>query len=180
MAYRFIVEDKTCCKLSLVEDKTLVNCQRFEWELKIQETLGPQYVLFHSGSHGTLHLIVFLRRDLVWYTSGKYVTSTYLITGCHLYTHGPQACRCPMHTLPTDSTHPGRQYPFFRSIEQQAFRYYQALSSDGTPCNLWISKLFQYLSQIKYYQYCELFQYITSVGFYVIVLNKFVAFRMYF
>jgi phosphatidylinositol-bisphosphatase len=42
---------------------------RLDWELKMQETLGPYYVLFHSGSHGTLHLAIFLRRDLIWYCS---------------------------------------------------------------------------------------------------------------
>lgn len=43
--------------------------ERFEWEVSLQETLGPSHVLFHSNSLGTLHLAIFLRRDLIWYCS---------------------------------------------------------------------------------------------------------------
>ncbi|KAF5285523.1 hypothetical protein FQR65_LT13221 [Abscondita terminalis] len=43
--------------------------ERFEWEVCLQETLGPSHVLFHSTSLGTLHLAIFLRRDLIWYCS---------------------------------------------------------------------------------------------------------------
>jgi hypothetical protein len=43
--------------------------ERFEWEVILQETLGPSHVLFHSTFLGTLHLSVFLRRDLIWYCS---------------------------------------------------------------------------------------------------------------
>ncbi|XP_078489158.1 phosphatidylinositol polyphosphate 5-phosphatase type IV [Ciona intestinalis] len=39
------------------------------WEIKLQETLGPNHVLAHSVSHGVLHLAVFVRRDLIWYFS---------------------------------------------------------------------------------------------------------------
>lgn len=45
--------------------------EKFEWEVKIQETVGPSHVLFHSVSLGTIHLAVFLRRDLLWYCSGN-------------------------------------------------------------------------------------------------------------
>ncbi|XP_052790393.1 uncharacterized protein LOC128224553 [Mya arenaria] len=38
-----------------------------EWEILLQETIGPTHVLFHSASHGALHLAVFIRRDLIWF-----------------------------------------------------------------------------------------------------------------
>lgn len=44
--------------------------ERFDWEVKIQETIGPSHVLFHSAALGTIHLAIFLRRDLLWYCSG--------------------------------------------------------------------------------------------------------------
>ncbi|XP_043231645.1 inositol polyphosphate 5-phosphatase E-like [Amphibalanus amphitrite] len=37
--------------------------------VRLQSTLGPSHVLFHSASLGTLHICVFIRRDLVWYCS---------------------------------------------------------------------------------------------------------------
>ncbi|KAF2898796.1 hypothetical protein ILUMI_07381 [Ignelater luminosus] len=43
--------------------------ERFEWEVCLQETLGPSHVLFHSTSLGTIHLAIFVRRDLIWYCS---------------------------------------------------------------------------------------------------------------
>lgn len=43
--------------------------EKFEWEATLQETIGPSHVLFHSVNLGTLHLVVFLRRDLIWYCS---------------------------------------------------------------------------------------------------------------
>ncbi|XP_064458370.1 phosphatidylinositol polyphosphate 5-phosphatase type IV-like [Ornithodoros turicata] len=42
---------------------------RKEWETRLQFTLGPSHVLFHSVSLGVLHLCVFLRRDLLWFCS---------------------------------------------------------------------------------------------------------------
>jgi len=59
---------RRCLALSL---KSVVVCCRTEWELKLQETLGPYYVLFHSSSHGTLHLAIFLHRDLIWFCSSQ-------------------------------------------------------------------------------------------------------------
>lgn len=43
--------------------------ERFEWEVILQETLGPSHVLLHATSLGTLHLAVFIRRDLIWFCS---------------------------------------------------------------------------------------------------------------
>ena len=43
---------------------------RKDWEVMLQATLGPTHVLFHSASHGSLHLAIFIRRDLIWFCSG--------------------------------------------------------------------------------------------------------------
>nr|XP_014346448.1 PREDICTED: 72 kDa inositol polyphosphate 5-phosphatase isoform X2 [Latimeria chalumnae] len=42
---------------------------RREWEIRLQETLGPQYVMLSSASHGVLYLAVFMKRDLIWFCS---------------------------------------------------------------------------------------------------------------
>ncbi|XP_050423119.1 inositol polyphosphate 5-phosphatase E isoform X2 [Adelges cooleyi] len=42
---------------------------KFEWEVSIQETIGPSHILFHSASLGTLHLAIYIRRDLLWFCS---------------------------------------------------------------------------------------------------------------
>ena len=47
------------------------NGDREEWEISLQETLGPGHVLFDSVELGTLHMAVFLRRDLIWVCSGS-------------------------------------------------------------------------------------------------------------
>ncbi|XP_075690733.1 phosphatidylinositol polyphosphate 5-phosphatase type IV [Rhinoderma darwinii] len=50
---------------------------RREWEIRLQETLGPHYVLLHSCAHGVLYLSVFIRRDLIWFCSEvEYATVT--------------------------------------------------------------------------------------------------------
>ncbi|XP_043260322.1 inositol polyphosphate 5-phosphatase E isoform X2 [Colletes gigas] len=43
--------------------------ERNEWEAALQETLGPSHVLLFSTGLGTLHLALFLRRDLIWFCS---------------------------------------------------------------------------------------------------------------
>ncbi|KAI5651761.1 72 kDa inositol polyphosphate 5-phosphatase [Phthorimaea operculella] len=43
--------------------------ERTEWEITIQEVLGPSHLLLHSHYLGTLHLTVFIRRDLIWFCS---------------------------------------------------------------------------------------------------------------
>lgn len=43
--------------------------ERFEWEVGIQETIGPSHVLLHSAALGTLHLALYVRRDLIWFCS---------------------------------------------------------------------------------------------------------------
>lgn len=57
-----------------VPDLVVVGAQeacpdKFEWEVLLQTTLGPSHVLFHSTSLGTLHLAVYMRRDLIWFCS---------------------------------------------------------------------------------------------------------------
>ncbi|KAL8174555.1 UNVERIFIED_CONTAM: inositol polyphosphate 5-phosphatase, partial [Gekko kuhli] len=48
-----------------------------EWEIRLQETLGPHYVMLHAAAHGVLYLSVFLRRDLIWFCSEvEYATVT--------------------------------------------------------------------------------------------------------
>ncbi|XP_076007094.1 phosphatidylinositol polyphosphate 5-phosphatase type IV [Genypterus blacodes] len=42
---------------------------RREWETRLQETLGPYYVMLYAASHGVLYLSVFVRRDLMWFCS---------------------------------------------------------------------------------------------------------------
>ena len=44
-------------------------CRR-EWEISLQESLGPQHVLYHSAGYGALYVNVFINRDLMWYCSG--------------------------------------------------------------------------------------------------------------
>ena len=46
---------------------------RREWELLIQKTLGPCYVMIQSSAIGVIYLCVFMRRDLIWFCSGKLV-----------------------------------------------------------------------------------------------------------
>ena len=43
--------------------------QRRDWEVLLQQTLGPSHVLVHSASLGVLYLLIFLRRDLLWFCS---------------------------------------------------------------------------------------------------------------
>ncbi|XP_029960926.1 phosphatidylinositol polyphosphate 5-phosphatase type IV [Salarias fasciatus] len=42
---------------------------RREWEIRLQETLGPYYVMLYAASHGVLYLATFIRRDLIWFCS---------------------------------------------------------------------------------------------------------------
>ncbi|XP_060107178.1 phosphatidylinositol polyphosphate 5-phosphatase type IV isoform X2 [Heteronotia binoei] len=50
---------------------------RREWEIRLQETLGPHYVMLYAAAHGVLYMSVFLRRDLIWFCSEvEYATVT--------------------------------------------------------------------------------------------------------
>ena len=45
-------------------------CDLHEWEVLLQQTLGPSHVLIHSRQLGALHMAAFIRRDLLWHCSG--------------------------------------------------------------------------------------------------------------
>ncbi|XP_050335104.1 inositol polyphosphate 5-phosphatase E [Bactrocera neohumeralis] len=64
---------------------------RFEWEVTIQETLGPSHVLFYSTNLGTLHLAIYMRRDLIWYCSAPEDASFSVRTGTAFRTKGAVA-----------------------------------------------------------------------------------------
>nr|XP_006120859.1 72 kDa inositol polyphosphate 5-phosphatase isoform X1 [Pelodiscus sinensis] len=50
---------------------------RREWEIRLQEALGPHYVMLYSAAHGVLYMSVFIRRDLIWFCSDvEYATVT--------------------------------------------------------------------------------------------------------
>ncbi|XP_053551542.1 phosphatidylinositol polyphosphate 5-phosphatase type IV isoform X2 [Bombina bombina] len=48
---------------------------RREWEIRLQETLGPHYVMLQSAAHGVLYLSIFIRRDLIWFCSEVEIAS---------------------------------------------------------------------------------------------------------
>ncbi|XP_069097704.1 phosphatidylinositol polyphosphate 5-phosphatase type IV [Pleurodeles waltl] len=66
----------------LAQDMYVIGVQegcpdRREWEIRLQESLGPHYVLLFSNAHGVLYLSVFIRRDLIWFCSEvEYATVT--------------------------------------------------------------------------------------------------------
>ena len=41
------------------------------WEMALQGCLGPELALFDSLAFGTLHISIFMKRDLLWFTTGK-------------------------------------------------------------------------------------------------------------
>ncbi|BET01841.1 IPPc [Nesidiocoris tenuis] len=43
--------------------------EKGQWEIILQETLGPSHVMYHSVTFGTLHLAIFIRRELIWFVS---------------------------------------------------------------------------------------------------------------
>lgn len=53
--------------------------ETMEWEISIQETIGPTHVLFHSETLGTIYLGIFIRRELIWYCSCKYEYHLYTV-----------------------------------------------------------------------------------------------------
>lgn len=60
--------------LEQVPDMYVVGTQesggsRSEWEVRLQAAIGPSHVLFTSAIFGVLHLVIFLRRDLLWFCS---------------------------------------------------------------------------------------------------------------
>ena len=58
-------------RLIIIDSIIIMFSFRKEWEIRLQETLGPSHVLMYSCSFGLLHLSVFIRRELVWFCSGN-------------------------------------------------------------------------------------------------------------
>ncbi|XP_059089332.1 inositol polyphosphate 5-phosphatase E-like [Tigriopus californicus] len=82
--------------LDYVPDIMVVGTQegfpdRHEWEVRLQDTLGPTHVLYHSYSLGTLHQAIFLRRDLIWYCSVPETESINTRPGSQFKTKGAVA-----------------------------------------------------------------------------------------
>ena len=83
-------------RVNLVPDVLVIGSQesypeRVEWEVRLQETLGPSHVLYHSAVLGTLHLAIFLRRDLIWFCSMPDVDSFSTRPGSQFKTKGAVA-----------------------------------------------------------------------------------------
>lgn len=60
--------------LEYVPDVLVITSQensldRKEWEITLQETIGPNHVIYHSSQHGTLHMAVCMKRELIWFCS---------------------------------------------------------------------------------------------------------------
>ena len=62
-----------------------------EWEVLVQQTLGPSHLLIQSVSLGELSLLLLLRRDLLWFCSGQlcdmYTTHSHTLTHKHTQMH---------------------------------------------------------------------------------------------
>ncbi|XP_048204898.1 phosphatidylinositol polyphosphate 5-phosphatase type IV [Perognathus longimembris pacificus] len=62
------------CEADYTQDLYVIGVQegcsdRREWETRLQETLGPRFVLLSSAAHGVLYMSLFIRRDLIWFCS---------------------------------------------------------------------------------------------------------------
>ncbi|XP_067868162.1 phosphatidylinositol polyphosphate 5-phosphatase type IV isoform X2 [Heterodontus francisci] len=62
------------CDSHYIQDLYVIGTQegipdRREWEIRLQEILGPHFVLLYSAVHGVLQLSMFIRRDLIWFCS---------------------------------------------------------------------------------------------------------------
>ena len=42
-----------------------------QWEIKLQEQIGPSHVKLGSHFHGSIGVTIFIRRELIWYCSSK-------------------------------------------------------------------------------------------------------------
>ncbi|XP_011874356.1 PREDICTED: uncharacterized protein LOC105565624 isoform X2 [Vollenhovia emeryi] len=84
------------CDIETVPDLLAIGTQescseRNEWEAALQETLGPSHVLLTSSNLGTLHLALFIRRDLIWFCSIPEEDSFSTRTGTAFRTKGAVA-----------------------------------------------------------------------------------------
>ena len=83
-------------RIDFVPDVLVIGSQesfpeRTEWEVRLQDTLGPSHVLYHSAVLGTLHIAIFLRRDLIWFCSVPDVDSFSTRPGAQFKTKGAVA-----------------------------------------------------------------------------------------
>lgn len=67
------------CLLYCPSDPAVVLSCRREWEIRLQETLGPHYVMLYSAAHGVLYMSVFIRRDLIWFCSGVWSSKSWRV-----------------------------------------------------------------------------------------------------
>lgn len=74
---------------------------RREWEIRLQETLGPHYILLYGASHGVLYLTVFVRRDFIWFCSGQFQSS---VTVVFYHYYSAVLTFCPVASL-TEAEH---------------------------------------------------------------------------
>ncbi|XP_026960090.1 phosphatidylinositol polyphosphate 5-phosphatase type IV isoform X4 [Sagmatias obliquidens] len=68
---------------------------RREWETRLQETLGPHYVMLYSAAHGALYMSVLIRRDLIWFCSDQNQGGPG--RQLHLFRHLPPLHHVPLH-----------------------------------------------------------------------------------
>ena len=83
-------------RIDFVPDVLVIGSQesfpeRTEWEIRLQDTLGPSHVLYHSAVLGTLHIAIFMRRDLIWFCSVPDVDSFSTRPGSQFKTKGAVA-----------------------------------------------------------------------------------------
>ncbi|XP_057580058.1 phosphatidylinositol polyphosphate 5-phosphatase type IV isoform X4 [Hippopotamus amphibius kiboko] len=84
----------------LAQDLYVVGVQegcsdRREWETRLQETLGPHYVMLYSAAHGALYMSVLIRRDLIWFCSDQNQGGPG--RQLHLLRHLPPLHHVPLH-----------------------------------------------------------------------------------
>lgn len=58
---------------------------RREWELLVQKTLGPFYVLVQSSAIGVIYMSFFMRRDLIWFCSGIIMSGGLSLSSKHQF-----------------------------------------------------------------------------------------------
>ena len=62
--------------IQTMPDIYVIGVQEFElnqkeWEICLQEQIGPTHVKYTSYYHGSIGLCVFIKRELIWFCSGK-------------------------------------------------------------------------------------------------------------
>lgn len=91
------------CLLYCPCDPAVVLSCRREWEIRLQETLGPHYVMLYSAAHGVLYMSIFIRRDLIWFCSGLWSSSSWRVgrwKDCCHWVSCPFLQGCPSPNFP--------------------------------------------------------------------------------